>query len=191
MQKDKLILKAKKIYWGLTPEVMQWNQAITFSIPGRIGEFFRARYALKHFKNCGDKIKIYPHVKIYNPQNLTAGGGIVISDYVQISAGGVITLGSRVILGPFVKVWSINHRYERLDIPIWEQGWTTNPVFIEDDVWIGMGSIILPGTHIGKGSIVSAGSVLRKQSINPYSIIAGNPGQVVGYRNSSKDSYVA
>jgi len=182
VQEDKPILELKRSYWGLRSEMKEWSRAFIFCIPGKTGEFLRRRYALKHFKKCGNKMKMYPHGKIYNPQNLIVGDGVVISDFVQISAGGGVTLGNRVILGPFVKVWSINHRYERTDIPIWDQGWTTNPVIIEDDVWIGMGAIILPGTHIGKGALVSAGSVLRKQSIKPYSIVAGNPGRVVGQR---------
>jgi len=35
------------------------------------------------------------------------------------------------------------------------------PVTIEDDVWIGMNSIILPGSIIGRGAVISAGSVVR------------------------------
>jgi len=34
-------------------------------------------------------------------------------------------------------------------------------IIIEDDVWIGFNSIILPGAHIKRGAIISAGSVIR------------------------------
>jgi acetyltransferase-like isoleucine patch superfamily enzyme len=54
----------------------------------------------------------------------------------------------------------------------------TKPVIIEDDVWIGMGAVILKGVRIGKGSVVAAGSVVTK-SVPPNSIVAGNPAVIV------------
>ncbi|MCA9035705.1 MAG: acyltransferase [Planctomycetaceae bacterium] len=52
------------------------------------------------------------------------------------------------------------------------------PVVIEDNVWIGTGSVILPGTFIGFGSIIAAMSVVRG-IIPPFSLVAGNPAQIV------------
>ena len=51
-------------------------------------------------------------------------------------------------------------------------------VVIEDNVWIGRRSIILPGVRIGKGSIISAGSIVRCQ-VPPYSLVAGNPAKII------------
>ena len=186
MKNKSFIRKLKRFYWGLKPELNEWHQSFLFSIPGATGEFLRRRYAHKHFKDCGSDLRIGHHVKIYGQHEFKVGNSSIISEFVQITAGGGVTIGDRVILGPFVKIWSINHKFNRIDIPIWEQGWTLNPVIIEDDVWIGMGAILLPGTHIGNGSIISAGTVLRKTSIEPYTIVAGNPGKVVGHRR--KDS---
>jgi acetyltransferase-like isoleucine patch superfamily enzyme len=45
---------------------------------------------------------------------------------------------------------------------------------IEDDVWIGYGSIVLAGVRIGRGAIIAAGSVVTKD-VEPYAICAGNP----------------
>ena len=41
-----------------------------------------------------------------------------------------------------------------------------------------MGCIILPGVNIGKGSVIGAGTVVR-ESVEPYSLVLGNPGKVV------------
>lgn len=52
------------------------------------------------------------------------------------------------------------------------------PVVIEDDVHIGMFCLIMPGTVIGHHSIVAAHSVVAKK-IPPYSLVAGNPAEVI------------
>lgn len=52
------------------------------------------------------------------------------------------------------------------------------PVRIEDDVWIGTGTIILPGVRIGRGSVVRAGSVVVAD-IPPLCLAGGNPAVVL------------
>jgi len=52
-------------------------------------------------------------------------------------------------------------------------------VVIEDDCWIGTGSIILPGVVIGRMSIINAGSIVTK-SVDAYSIMAGIPAKKIG-----------
>lgn len=56
-------------------------------------------------------------------------------------------------------------------------------IIVEDDVWIGYGSIILSGVRLGKGCIVGAGSVVAKD-VTPYSIYVN--GKVIRYRFSEK-----
>src|SRR5207302_10213517 len=50
----------------------------------------------------------------------------------------------------------------------------TAPVKIGDNVWIGMGAVILKGVTIGDNSVVAAGAVVRK-SVPANTIVAGNP----------------
>jgi hypothetical protein len=58
---------------------------------------------------------------------------------------------------------------------------TKGDVTIGNDVWIGINSIIMSGVTLGDGMIVGAGSVVRR-SFPPYSIVAGNPASLAGYR---------
>lgn len=51
-------------------------------------------------------------------------------------------------------------------------------IIIEDNVWVGANSIILPGVKIGYGSVIAAGSVVVK-SIPPMSVAGGNPAKVI------------
>lgn len=52
---------------------------------------------------------------------------------------------------------------------------------IEDDVWIGCSSVILPGVHIGMGAVIAAGAVVR-ENVDPYIIVEGVPAKPVGQR---------
>ena len=50
---------------------------------------------------------------------------------------------------------------------------------IEDQCLIGMGAILLNGSHVGTGSIVAAGTLLVEgQNIPPRSLVMGSPGKV-------------
>jgi len=53
------------------------------------------------------------------------------------------------------------------------------PIVIEDDVWIGFGTIILKGVHIEKGAIIGAGSIVTK-NVPPFAKIVGNPPRQIG-----------
>jgi carbonic anhydrase/acetyltransferase-like protein (isoleucine patch superfamily) len=51
---------------------------------------------------------------------------------------------------------------------------------VDDDVLIGMGAILLNGSHVGRGSLVAAGAVVREgQRIPPNSLVVGVPGRVL------------
>ncbi|WP_352232128.1 DapH/DapD/GlmU-related protein [Marivivens sp. LCG002] len=77
-----------------------------------------------------------------------------------------------------------SHGHTRTDIPIIAQGEAEErPVKIGNDVWIGTRSIILPGVSIGDHSIIGAGSIVTK-SFPAYSVIGGNPAQLIRSRNS-------
>jgi len=52
------------------------------------------------------------------------------------------------------------------------------PVIIEDAVWIGFGSVVMPGVTVGRGSVIGCKTVVD-QDIPPYVVVAGNPLRVV------------
>jgi acetyltransferase-like isoleucine patch superfamily enzyme len=79
-----------------------------------------------------------------------------------------------------------NHRFDDLERPIHEQGLTRKGIRVEDDVWIGSGSVILDGTVIGAGSVVAAGSVVRGD-VAPGEIVGGVPAKRIGNRAATVD----
>lgn len=54
-------------------------------------------------------------------------------------------------------------------------------IIIEDDVWIGHGSVIFPAVRIGRSSIIGAYSIVKKDT-QPFSIIKpGKPVSIIKY----------
>lgn len=118
------------------------------------------------------------------------GTGIIIGDRTGINSRaylggqGGITIGNDVIFGPNVQVFSENHNFTDLNIPIKDQGVGRQAVNIGNNCWIGASAIILAGVNIGNGCVVAAGSVVTK-SIPDNSIVAGVPAKTIKYRDAN------
>ena len=109
------------------------------------------------------------------------GNGTGISARAYFSGQGGIKIGSEVIFGPEVKIFSENHNFSAPDQTIKAQGVTRIGVEIGDNCWIGGGVSILDGVVIGKGCVIAAGSVVNK-SIPDNSVAAGIPAKVIKNR---------
>jgi maltose O-acetyltransferase len=136
----------------------------------------------KHlFLKCGKNVNIEHGADIGTGRHIEIGdnSGIGINCVVKRA-----TIGNDVMIGPDVVFITQNHKYDRLDIPMWRQGYDVGkPIVVEDDVWIGARVIILPGHRIGKGSILAAGAVVT-HDVPEYAIVGGNPARIIKYRNS-------
>lgn len=116
------------------------------------------------------------------------GGNIYIDENTSINSFSVlsglggITIGKYVAIAPRCSIIASNHVFNDSTLPIKKQGLSSKGIVIEDDVWLGIGAIILDGVTIGKGSIVGAGSVVTK-NVDPNTIVAGVPARVIKRRN--------
>lgn len=118
-------------------------------------------------------------------ESLVIGNNVGINHYCFIGVRGNVVIGNDVIFGPRVSVFSENHNYTALDIPIKEQGETRKDTTIGNDVWIGANSCILGGVTIGDGAIIAAGSVVNKD-VPMNAIVGGVPAKILKYRDNSK-----
>ena len=111
-----------------------------------------------------------------------AVGDVIIGDHTRIGLHntiiGPVTIGSHVNLAQGITVTALNHIFEDSDKQIDEQGVSTTPVTIEDDIWIGANAVILPGVTIGNHSVVAAGAVVTK-NVPPHSLVAGVPAKII------------
>lgn len=119
--------------------------------------------------------------KVVNFENIQIKGELLssrlirsfISSKLYIQAINKIIIHSSVLIGPDVKIISANHKIHNLEE--WQE---SDPIIINQNVWIGANSVILPGVEIGSDSIIGAGSVVTK-SFGKNSIIAGNPAKLI------------
>ncbi len=114
-------------------------------------------------------------------EGLIIGNNVGIAQNCFIQVRGCVSIGSNVMFGPNVSIFSENHGFEKTDIPMIKQPTVRKGVVIEDDVWLGTQSVILDGVTIGKGSIIAAGAIVN-MDVPPYSIVAGVPAKIVKSR---------
>jgi acetyltransferase-like isoleucine patch superfamily enzyme len=114
-------------------------------------------------------------------EGLEMGDNSSLGDYCFVGAAGGVRIGRNVLVGQRVSFHSENHRFDRTDVPIKEQGVTRRGIVVEDDCWLGAGSILLDGVTVGRGSVVAAGSVVTRD-VPPYSVVAGVPAKVMRQR---------
>ena len=111
-----------------------------------------------------------------------AVGDVVIGDYTRIGIHntiiGPVCIGNHVNLAQGIMVTALNHNFEDKTKRIDEQGITTKPVIIGDDVWIGANAVILPGVTIGKHCVVAAGAVVTKD-VPDNTIVGGVPAKEI------------
>jgi len=116
----------------------------------------------------------------HNNGLLKIGDRVNINHNVMLGASdnGEIIIGNDVLVGPNVVIRASNHVSSQKDIPINQQGHAAGRIVIEDDVWIGANSVILPNITIGKGAVIGAGSVVTKD-VPFYSLAGGVPAKVI------------
>jgi acetyltransferase-like isoleucine patch superfamily enzyme len=174
----------RQFKWDLQGRHYIHKQAWLALIPSFVGYTIRYRFYKKYVKAVGPDTKFLERLYIRNPQKLTVGRHCSLGIDCNIQAAGGVTMGDYVILGPGVKIWSSNHIYADPNTPVYFQGSEFKEVIIEDDVWIGANAFIMPGTHLGKGCIVAAGAIVGGKRYKDFSILAGNPARVIGFRNT-------
>jgi acetyltransferase-like isoleucine patch superfamily enzyme len=174
------------------------------SIPDFIGAVWRCRNAfISQIKDLGG---VEPGTiwKFMNPHNETflLGRGSPLNIFAGVHSYGVINTlswGSEnesIYVGNYVSIadevvfiMGGDHPYD---------GFSTFPIKVKflgypqearskgglrilDDVWIGYGATILSGVTVGQGAVVAARTIVTKD-VEPYSIVAGNPARLIGYR---------
>ena len=135
-------------------------------------------WLVKNFmKKCGRSPRVKKGAEI--SPNATLGSYSELGTNSLIQAN--VHIGDHVIMGPDVKIYSRNHKYDSLDMPIQAQGKNYFETHIGNDVWLGANVIVMAGCTIGNHVIVAAGAVVTKD-VPDYAIVGGVPGKIIKFR---------
>jgi acetyltransferase-like isoleucine patch superfamily enzyme len=117
-------------------------------------------------------------VNYYNPKKIYIGGHCSINIGVFFNVSSKLLIGNNVTISANVFITTtgldLTHFPNKVHF--------SQDTFIEDDVWIGAGSIILPGVTLKKGSVIGAGSIVTKDT-EEFSVYAGNPAKKIRHLN--------
>ncbi|WP_416044835.1 sugar O-acetyltransferase [Clostridium tyrobutyricum] len=130
----------------------------------------------KLFKHIGKNADIQPFFHCDFGYNISVGDNFLCNyDCVMLDVS-PITIGDNCLFAPHVQIYAAEH-------PLDAERRTAiiglgRPVTIGDNVWIGGGSILIPGVSLGNNVVVGAGSVVTR-SFPDNVVIAGNPAQII------------
>jgi acetyltransferase-like isoleucine patch superfamily enzyme len=130
------------------------------------------------FKKLGKSVMIDYQTYFRYPRKISIGSNVSINRGTKIFASyhykeAEIIIGNDISIGPEVVIFSAGHDHQFINLPD-----IAKTIKINDCVWIGGRSVILPGVEIGEGAVIGAGSIVTK-NIPPYTIAAGNPAKAI------------
>jgi acetyltransferase-like isoleucine patch superfamily enzyme len=137
---------------------------------------------LRSWKSTNPLVPNHPVVlSTRSPEAVIKVGADVGMTGAVLVAADNITIGDRTFVGSNVTI--VDTDFHPLD-PLKRQqdvlAGDKAPVFIAEDVFIGMNSLILKGSRIGRGAVIGAGSVVVGE-IPPIAVVGGNPARIIRY----------
>ena len=139
---------------------------------------YKQQYGLG--ENCFIGYQVVFHRHHYVDAVIRTGKKCLIAEETNIDYTGGLTLGDYVSISEGTKILTHNHAIDFSSSDP-SKGCILTPLVIEDKVWIGARSMILPGVGtIGRYASIGAASVVR-HPVPPYAIVVGNPAKIVGF----------
>jgi maltose O-acetyltransferase len=157
---------------------------VSYGFMGKYWKYLRYICVKNTFKRCGKNVNVEKGAYFGNGKNIEINDNSGIGVNCIIPSD--IKIGKYVMMGPNVIIYNTSHQFDSTKIPMYLQGIVTSqPLIIEDDVWISTRVIILPNVRkIGKGSIIGAGSIVTRD-VPAFAIVGGNPAKTIRFRNQS------
>jgi len=117
-------------------------------------------------------------------ENIEIEDDVSINAFIHIREQEGIKIGNRVMIATHTIITSLTHDYNLENMRFAPA--ITKEVIIDNDTWVGLRVITMPGVKIGKG----AGSVFTKD-IPAYAIVSCIPAKIIKYKElDSKNSSI-
>ena len=94
--------------------------------------------------------------------SIQIGNHVFFNKNCMIVARSSIRIGNDCLFGEDVSIYDHNHAYSQPGVPFRLQGYSSSPVTIGNNVWVGAKSFIGAGVTIGDNVIIAAGSIITK-----------------------------
>lgn len=155
-------------------------------LPSPVGDWLRLGVTRLFARRMG-KVRIYEGVTIWYPYRVEIGDRVTLNEWVYIDGFGGVEIGNGVRIAHRASIMSSDHQFDDPSLFIHEQGLIAERTVLEDDVWVGASTVILPGVRVGKGAIIAAGAVVTR-SVEPYHIVGGVPARTIGIRGQRRQA---
>ncbi|MDR1725244.1 MAG: acetyltransferase [Bacteroidales bacterium] len=153
----------------------------------------------RRFIDLGKGLKIGTNARLEafsldgKTKTLIFGNNVQANDYIHITAMLQVKIGNNVLMASKIYISDCTHGFygehsTSPDIPPVQRPYDIAPVTIGNNVWIGEGVCILPGTVIGNGCIIGANAVL-KGTFEDNTIIVGVPAKAVKKYNTVTEKW--
>ena len=163
-------------------QLWRWTEVAVFRWSPRVAFGWR-RWVLRRFgASVGDGVKVEPSVTFFDPALATLEDHVVIGDGVDFYNVGPIRIGRATMVSRYARLCSGSHDFRSPSFDLLKP-----PIDIGSDVWICAGAFVGPGVTVGDRAVVGAHAVVMRD-VPATSIVAGNPGRVVGDRDTSNIS---
>jgi putative colanic acid biosynthesis acetyltransferase WcaF len=135
------------------------------------------RVVLRAFgATIGRNTTIKPQVKITFPWKLTVGDHVWLGEECWLLNLERMVIGNNVCISQRAFLCTGNHNYKKSTFDL-----ITQPIKLEDGVWIGAGCWVGPGVTVGSHAVLTVGSVATK-NLAANGIYQGNPAVLVKQR---------
>jgi acetyltransferase-like isoleucine patch superfamily enzyme len=136
--------------------------------------------------HVGEKVTLHGSTsffaaKVFARPRLAIGDRTHCGSFFNVSVGAGVHIGNDVLIAN--RVTLVAYDGHPMDAELRRRGLpaeaaSSRPIYIEDDVWICQGAMIMKGVRVGRGSIIAADAVVVKD-VPAYSVVAGNPARIV------------
>ena len=135
----------------------------------------------------GCLIKQYVQIMTYPGGFIKLGADSSVNPFCVLYGHGGLSIGSKVRIAAHTVMIPANHKFDRLDAAITDQGLDRRGIRIADDVWIGANCTICDGVTIGTGAVIGAGSVVTRD-IPPMMVAVGSPARSIKSRSTTHEA---
>jgi acetyltransferase-like isoleucine patch superfamily enzyme len=102
---------------------------------------------------------------------------------VEVFSAATVRVGRKVLVAAYTYLVGGDHLYDRVDVPVLEQGRTARGIEVGDNVWLGAHVVVADGVRIGRDAVIGAGAVVTTD-IPEFHIAAGVPARIVRDRRT-------